>query len=87
MIGFSGASRLILFSALITIGFSLDRDANQLNVIGNLIVGIGSLMLVVAAIIAIDETQQQDKQASDDKRDLEKQLAELRQQIKELKNT
>lgn len=39
---------LILTNAL-TISFSKDKNTNELNVIGNLLVSVGSLMLVIAA--------------------------------------
>lgn len=39
---------LVLTNAL-TISFSKDKNINELNVVGNLLVSVGSLMLVIAA--------------------------------------
>lgn len=40
---------LLLLTNAITISLSEDKDTDELNVLGNLLVSVGSLMLVIAA--------------------------------------
>lgn len=40
---------LLLLSNTVAISLSKDKDANEINVLGNFLVGIGSLMTLIAA--------------------------------------
>jgi hypothetical protein len=55
------ADQLVLISSIFAVLLSDDLDPDALNVLGNLIVAIGSLMLTIAA-----QAASQQKQASDD---------------------
>jgi len=57
--------QLSILASAIAIALSEDRDADELNVIGNLIVAIGSIMLTIAAqeqnVKAAQNPQNQEK--------------------------
>ncbi|MBU3134747.1 hypothetical protein KPL39_00530 [Clostridium gasigenes] len=40
---------LLLLSNTVAISLSKDKDANEINVLGNFLIGIGSLMTLIAA--------------------------------------
>ncbi|MBU3086958.1 hypothetical protein KPL42_00475 [Clostridium gasigenes] len=40
---------LLLLSNAVAISLSKDKDVNEINVLGNFLVGTGSLMLIIAA--------------------------------------
>ena len=42
-------SQLIIIGVILTFLISFDKDAGELNVIGNLVVAVGSLVLTIAA--------------------------------------
>ncbi len=60
MINFDSISpeELIIVSAVIVFLASENQDANQLNVLGNLVVSIGSLILTWAAKLQLNDTSQ-----------------------------
>lgn len=73
---------LIIITALIAIFLSDNQSSNELNVLGNLIVSIGSLMLTIAA-----QKQAKESKNNDDNLicDLEKKLEDLQKQIQKIK--
>lgn len=73
---------LIVITALIAIFLSDNQSSNELNVLGNLIVSIGSLMLTIAA-----QKQAKESKNNDDNLicDLEKKLEDLQKQIQKIK--
>lgn len=74
--------QLIIVAALISILLSDDQSSDELNVLGNLIVSIGSLVLTIAA-----QKQAKESKNSDDNTicDIEKKLEDLQQQIQKIK--
>lgn len=68
--------QLAIISTFIAILLSKDKTADQINVLGNVIVSAGGVMLTIAA-------QTQYLQSIQDK---ENQVHDLKQQIKDLKN-
>ena len=68
---------LALLGNLIAISLSENLNADDLNVLGNLIVDIGGVMLTIAA-------QQQNSQNIKDKKD---QILELKKQIEQLEKS
>lgn len=73
---------LIVITALIAIFLSDNQSSNELNVLGNLIVSIGGLMLTIAA-----QKQAKESKNNDDNLicDLEKKLEDLQKQIQKIK--
>lgn len=71
------AERLSILSNLFAIAISKGKNADQLNVIGNFIVGVGGLILTIAAQI----------QACESKQDKIKQINDMKKQLKELENS
>lgn len=57
-----GSNQLIVISALISIMASDDLSTDDLNVLGNFIVSIGSLLLTKAAQLAVEDSQKNIKQ-------------------------
>lgn len=58
--------QLVIIGTLLTFLISDNRDAGDLNVIGNLVVSIGSLVLTVAAQKELIKTQQETKDCKED---------------------
>jgi len=71
------AEQLSLFANLLAIAISKGKSADQLNVMGNFIVGVGSLILTMAAQISSCESQL-DKLA---------QIKDLKKRIKDLEDS
>lgn len=62
---------------IVSLLIAKDRSSDDLNVIGNFIVGVGGLILTIAA----------QKQFCESKQDKLKQIADLKQQIKKLEES
>ena len=73
----NSAEQLSLFANLLAIAISKGKSSDQLNVIGNFIVGVGGLILTMAAQI----------QSCESKQDKLKQLQDLKKQVKALENS
>ena len=71
------AEQLSFFANLLAITISKDKSADELNVIGNFIVGVGGLILTITAQI----------QACESKQDKLKQIRDLKKQIKQLEDS
>ena len=71
------AEQLSLFANLLAISISKGKSADQINVIGNFIVGVGGLILTIAAQMQYCESKQ----------DKLKQLKDLKKQIKDLEDS
>jgi hypothetical protein len=78
---------LAILAAVFGLGLSKGRNSDELNIIGNFLAALSGVVLIVQSLAGCQDAQRQDEQDAQYKRDLEKQLTELRQQIKELKNT
>lgn len=59
--------QLIIIATILTFFISDDKDAGELNVVGNLIVAIGSLVLTVAAQEEYLKDQAQTKDSKESK--------------------
>ena len=70
-----GPNQIILVNALISLAISDDLSADELNVIGNFIVAVGSLLLTKAAELSAQQSKQDNKQ----------QIQELEEQVQKLK--
>lgn len=70
------AEQLSFLANLLAIAISKGKNADQLNVIGNFIVGVGGLILTIAAQI----------QACESKQDKIKQINDIKKQLKSLEN-
>ena len=55
---------LLILANTIALSFSKDKTADELNVLGNFIVGVGSLMLTFAAQQQFIDSKNQDKKSS-----------------------
>lgn len=73
----TSAERLSILANLLAIAISKGKNTDQLNVIGNFIVGVGGLILTIAAQI----------QACESKQDKIKQINDMKKQLKELENS
>ena len=71
------AEQLSVFTNLLALCISKGRSVNELNVIGNFIVGVGGLILTMAAQI----------QACESKQDKLAQIQELKKQISEMEES
>ncbi|MGI5848653.1 MAG: hypothetical protein ACOX8Q_01060 [Christensenellales bacterium] len=71
------AEQLSIFANLLAISISKGKDADQLNVIGNFIVGIGGLILTIAA----------QKQSCETKQDKLKQIKNLKKKLQDLEDS
>ncbi len=71
------AEQLAFWSNLLAVTISKGKSADQLNVIGNFIVGVGGLILTIAAQLQICES----------KEDKLKQIRDLKTQIKKLEDS
>ena len=74
--------QLIIVAALISILLSDNQSSDELNVLGNLIVSIGSLVLTIAA-----QKQAKESKNSDDNLicDIEQRLEDLQKQVQKVK--
>lgn len=73
-------NQLALLSVLIAIELSTDRNINEINLLGDLLIAIGSVMVTIAA-------QQQNQQ--DDQREheqMQEKIKKLEEQVAFLKN-
>ncbi|ATW23816.1 hypothetical protein [Candidatus Formimonas warabiya] len=75
----SDSNQLIILSALVALILSEDLSADDLNIIGNFLVGVGSLMLTKAAQLAVQESSNNNSPESDS---LEKQVKNMQIQLK-----
>jgi hypothetical protein len=73
--------QLIIIGVFFTFLISDDRDAGELNVIGNLIVAVGSLILTIAAQQEFIKNQA-DK--NDTKEEIKKQIKDLQEKCEKL---
>lgn len=73
-----GSNQLIIVGAILAIGISDNLSADDLNILGNFIVSVGSLMLTKAAQLATQQTKQDMKEQL---RILEEQISRLKKQI------
>ncbi len=71
------AEQLSVFANLLAIAISKGKSTDQMNVIGNFIVGIGGLVLTMAAQMQACETTQ----------DKLKQIQELKKQLKAIEDS
>lgn len=72
---------LSIYAALAAIIISQDRNADDLNIIGNFIVSVGSLILTEAAEIA---TQAAKKDNEEEIKSINQQIANLHQQLERM---
>jgi hypothetical protein len=70
-----GSNQLIILGAVFALAISDDLSADDLNILGNFIVAVGSLILTKAAQV---ETQ-------DAKQDIKEQICDLENRIQKLK--
>lgn len=75
-------NELSLIMTLIAIVLSDDMGADELNAIGNLIITIGTVMVTISAIKAIQELKQDEKQQKDE---MQKKFEHVQKQIDQLK--
>lgn len=73
----AGSNQLILLNALAAIVISDDLGADELNVLGNFIVALGSLLLTKAAELSAEQSNQGNV----------RQLRELQEQVRRLERT
>jgi len=73
------AAQLAILSALIGIELSEDKTLNEINVIGNFLIDIGSIMVTIAA------QRQNQQDAEEEKPNVQDQIQQLQQQLEELK--
>ena len=71
------AEQLSVLANILALLISNNKDADQLNVIGNFIVGVGSLILTIAA----------QKESCKSTQDKLKQISDLKKQLKELEGS
>ncbi len=71
------AEQLAFWANLLAVAISRGKSADQLNVIGNFIVGVGGLILTIAAQLTVCES----------KEDKLKQIGDLKKQIKKLEDS
>lgn len=74
---------LSILAALIAIAISQSRNAGELNVLGNFIISIGSLIVTEAAQI---ETQKAKQASNDQIKNIEWQIKQLEKQLNQLKS-
>jgi hypothetical protein len=70
-------NELSILANAIALGLAEDKNADELNVLGNFIVAVGGLLLTIAA-------QQQSLQAIQDK---QQQIQDLKKQLKQLEKS
>jgi len=77
------ANQLAILSALIGIELSEDKTLNEINVMGNFLIDIGSIMVTIAAQ---RQNQQEAEEAEEAERpNVQEQIQQLQQQLEELK--
>lgn len=69
---------LIALAILVVFSFAEEFDADELNVLGNLIVDIGGIMMTIAAQRQLLDTTNQEQP------DVQQQIKELQEQLKAL---
>lgn len=72
---------LTILSAIIAIGISQSRNANELNVLGNFIVGVGGLILTEAAVIDSQNAKKADKEKI---QEIHRQIDQLKRDLAEI---
>lgn len=79
-------NQLALLSTLIAIELSENRTIDEINILGDILIAIGSIMITIGAQ---RESQQQDQQNEKDKNEheeLQKKIKKLEEQVEFLKN-
>jgi len=80
------SNQLALLMTLIAISFSEDRDPNEVNILGNIIITIGSIMVTIAAQKLAQELDQKDNLDKHQlPQNIQQQLEQLQAQIDQLK--
>lgn len=85
------SDELTILASLVTLGFSKGLTADQMNILGNFLAAVGTLMTTIAAkeqaLTTIEQKKQQEQEKqSDDTQQQIKELQEKIQQILEEKN-
>lgn len=75
--------QLVVIAAFISIILSEDQTPDELNVLGNFIVAIGSLMLTIAAQ---EQTQKSKKDNLDSIQNINQQIEHLQKELQKLKS-
>lgn len=73
---------LVIITSIITLVIADDLDTDDLNIIGNLIVTIGSFLLTIAAL---EQSQNSRKEKSDSIQDINEQIQQLYNKLEKLK--
>ncbi|SDD66085.1 hypothetical protein [Sporomusa acidovorans] len=73
---------LTILAVLVALGFSKGLNINQINVLGNFLAAVGTLMTMIVAQEQALTSLQQEKQADD----VQNQIKELEQQIQQILN-
>jgi len=76
-----GATELGLISAVLGIVIAYDKTPGEQNVLGNFIVGIGCIILVIAAQAEYLNSLQEKKNENEDSLEIKKQIQEIQKQI------
>lgn len=76
-----GASELGLLSAVLGIVIAYDKTPGEQNVLGNFIVGIGCIILVIAAQAEYLNSLEEKKNENEDSLEIKKQIQEMQKQI------
>ncbi|MBC7765759.1 MAG: hypothetical protein H7Y41_04660 [Hyphomonadaceae bacterium] len=74
---------MVVFAAVVALFIIHGQSAGDLNVLGNLIVAIGGLILVVAALLDYQDTAKEDEQTIEN---ISQQIALLQKQMNGLKS-
>ncbi|CQR73598.1 hypothetical protein SOV_30940 [Sporomusa ovata DSM 2662] len=75
------ANELGLISAVLGIVLAYDKTPDEQNVLGNFIVGIGCIILVIAAQAEYLNSLQEKKSENGDSLEIKKQIQEMQKQI------
>ena len=81
-----GATELGLISAVLGIVIAYDKTPGEQNVLGNFIVGIGCIILVIAAQAEYLNSLQEKKNENEDSLEIKKQIQEMQKQIDTIKS-
>ncbi|WP_094606799.1 hypothetical protein SPSIL_034170 [Sporomusa silvacetica DSM 10669] len=76
-----GANELGLISAVLGIVIAYDKTPSEQNVLGNFIVGIGCIILVIAAQAEYLNSLQEKKNENEDSLEIKKQIQKIQKQI------
>lgn len=76
-----GANELGLISAVLGIVIAYDKTPGEQNVLGNFIVGIGCIILVIAAQAEYLNSLQEKKNKNEGSLEIKKQIQEIQNQI------